>query len=84
MNNELHKVMKNARNTYHYHLRKCKKNEDIIRRNNLLNACINGNGDLFSEIKKTRKTTPIIASTIDGTSHCIEEHFMRTYKALYN
>ena len=39
-------------NVYHYQLRKCRRTEDIIKRNKLLDPCINNNGDLFEEIKK--------------------------------
>ena len=76
--------MKHARNTYHYQIRKCKKNENIIRKNSLLNACINGNGDLFNEIKKSRRSTLQVASSIDGISHNVEDYFKSTYEALYN
>ena len=56
--------MKHTRNVYHYHLRKCKKAEKSIRRNRLLDACLNGNGELFEEIKKMRKSEPVVASSM--------------------
>ena len=84
LNNELHRIMKKTRNTYHYHIRKCKKSTDIVKRNNLLDACLNGNSDIFKEIKKLRKTTPTVAASIDGNSTEIEEHFRNIYKELYN
>ena len=84
LNTELHNVMKHARNLYHYQLRKCRKNENIIRKNNLLNSCINGNGNILEEIKKCRKSAQISPSSIDGNSVNIENHFRRTYEALYN
>ena len=52
INNELHNIMKRSRNIYHYNIRKCKKAENVIRRNKLLDACLNGNGEIFSEIKR--------------------------------
>ena len=84
LNCQLHNVMKNARNVYHYQLRKCKKHENMIKRNKLLDACINGNGDIFSELKKERKTKQIAASSIDGKVDNVEEHFKQTYEVLYN
>ena len=55
MNNELHKVMRHTRNIYHYTIRKCKRVQETIKRNKLLKACVTGNGDIFTEIKKLRK-----------------------------
>ena len=76
--------MKHTRNVYHYHLRKCKKAEKSIRRNRLLDACLNGNGELFDEIKKMRKSEPVVASSMDGKKEKIEEHFKEIYEDLYN
>ena len=78
INCQLHSVMKHTRNRYHYELRKCKKAENKIRRNQLLNACVNGNGDIFEEIKNIRKSSPATASSMDGHFENIEEHFQRT------
>ena len=84
LNNELHRIMKRSRNIYHYNIRKCKKAENTIRRNKLLDACINGNGDIFNEIKKMRKTKPLIATSMDGNKNQIEDHFKDIYGNLYN
>merc|ERR1711888_4702 len=48
-NTELHKIMKRTRNIYHYHIRKCKKSEEIIKSNKFLDACLNGKGDVYNE-----------------------------------
>ena len=56
INTELHRIMKRCRNIYHYQIRKCKKAENIIRRNKLLDACLNGNREVFKEIKTLRKS----------------------------
>ena len=66
LNTELHQIMKRTRNIYHYQIKKCKKAEDSIRRNKLLDACINGNGDIFKEIKTLRKCKPEVSSSMDG------------------
>ena len=56
LNCELHNVMKDAENQYHYQIRKLKRSENLIKKNRLLDACIiNRNGDLFTEIKNLRK-----------------------------
>jgi len=49
-------------------------------------SCLNNdeNGDIFSEVRKLRRTSPSIASVIDGQSQKIENHFAKIYKKLYN
>ena len=84
LNNELHRIMKRTRNVFHYHVRKLKKSCDIISKNKLLDACINGNGDLFSEIKKMRNSDPMVANTMDGVKVGIADHFKDIYSGLYN
>ena len=46
INNEIHKVMKHTRNIYHYQFKKCKNEEQRIKRVKLLNACLGDGGDL--------------------------------------
>ena len=58
--------MKRTRNIFHYQVRKVKKACDTISKNKLLDACINGNGDLFAEIKKMRNSEPLVANSMDG------------------
>ena len=50
LNTELHKIMKHTRNIYHAHIRKNKRMLDKIKRNALLNACLNGKNGIFCEI----------------------------------
>ena len=76
--------MKKTRNIYHYHFRKCKNAEDRIKRDKLLNACLGEGGDLFKEIKALRKSTTGVATSIDGVSQNIPEHFGTIYSQLYN
>ena len=46
---QVHYIMKRTRNIYHYQVNKCKKAEEKIRKNKLLDACLsNGGGDLFN------------------------------------
>ena len=84
MNTVLHQIMKKTRNLYHYQLKKVKKNEDIIKKNKLLDACVNGNGDIFSEIKKIRSHKNVVASSMDGQNDDIAGHFKGLYSDLYN
>ena len=84
INTALHKVMKRTRNIYHYQIRKSRKITECVRRNALLDACINNNGDIFKEIRKLRKTPAAMSSVIDGKSTNIEGHFAEVYGKLYN
>ena len=76
--------MKRTRNRYHFEYKKCQKAENTIKKSNLLNACLNGHGDLFKEIKKLRKTKKPCSDTINGVSDDIPGHFKSIYKELYN
>ena len=84
INTELHKIMKRTRNLYHYQLKKCQKSENLIKKNNFLDACLNGSADIFTEIKKLRGSSRVVANSIDGKTENIEEHFAGIYKNLYN
>ena len=55
-----------------------------MRRSKLLNACINGEGDLFQELKVLRKSKPAIATSMDGVTVNVQEHFKDKYEALFN
>ena len=83
-NCELHRIMKRTRNLYHYQYKKCKKSEEMIKRNKLLNACLNSDKDLFEEIKKMRRTNEVVASSMDGKTEDIPGHFKEIYSQLYN
>ena len=84
LNTVLHSIMKKSRNTYHFQYRKCKKAEDIIIKSKLLDACINGNGDIFAEIKKLRRAKPTVATSMDGEKDDIPGHFKNIFEDLYN
>ena len=84
MNTQLHNIMKRTRNTYHYHYKKCKKAEEQIKKSKLLSACIGEGGDLFEELKALRKSPPVIATSIDGVTENVPDHFGSIYSTLYN
>lgn len=83
MNNMLHNKMKRTRNIYHYQIRKCKRAVDIIKKNKLLDACVNGNGDIFSELRKMRNVRRKIPEVMDGNKN-VSVRFREVYQSLYN
>ena len=56
----------------------------MIKKNKLLDACLNGTTNIFKEIKKLRNSEPKIATSIDGVDTNINEHFKSIYQQLYN
>ena len=75
--------MKKTRNRYHFEYKKCLKLEDKIRKNKLLDSCMNKGADLFTEIKAMRKANPVIASNMDGSKD-VGKVFKDKYEKLYN
>ena len=53
-------------------------------KNKLLDACLNGKGDVFKEIKSLRATKPMVATSMDGNKSNISDHFKDIYSTLYN
>ena len=86
LNCELHRIMRRTKNIFHYHVKKCKKAEDQIRKQKLLSAVLDPDSDvdLFKEIKSMRKAKATSANKIDDQTEDIEEHFAGIYKELYN
>ena len=84
MNTQVHNIMKRTRNLYHYHFKKCEKAVGKVKRNNLLSACLGEGGDLFAEIKALRKAPAVVATSIDGVSDNVPNHFGKIYSDLYN
>ena len=84
LNCEVHNIMKRTRNIYHYQFKKCKRAEEMVKKNKLLDACLNGGGDIFQEIKQIRNTRQVAATTIDDVKENIPDHFRTIYSDLYN
>ena len=84
INNTLHNIMKKTRNVYHYQIRKCRKAVEALKRDKLLNACINGEGDIFHELKKLRMVSRTVSKTMDGAEEDVSEHFANIYERIYN
>ena len=57
---------------------------ECIKKNAILDACINDKGDIFKEVREMRKTAPTVSSMIDGVTINIETHFANVYEKLYN
>ena len=85
LNTQLHNLMKKTRNIYHFHIRKGKRKINTLKKNSLLDACFgNQNMDIFTEIKKLRKCSSTVATTIGGMREDIPNHFANIYEDLYN
>ena len=55
----------------------------MVRKNKLIDACLNGNGDVFEEIRKMRKVNKSLPHTMDGQTN-VTERFKKVYQKLYN
>ena len=86
-NTNLHQVMKSTRNQYHYAIRRVKQQESKIRKDQMLQDCLNGKiNDLLKHIKNSRKNKSSYAENIDGISGSdnISSHFQSIYKEIFN
>ena len=57
---------------------------EALKRDKLLNACINGEGDIFHELKKLRMVSCTVSKTMDGAQEDVSEHFANVYERIYN
>ena len=64
LNTELNRIMKRARNAYHIQIRKNKKLAENLKRNAFLQACLDNKCNIFSLIRKERKTTNSIPTVM--------------------
>ena len=72
--------MKKTHNLYHLHIRKNKRMLDNIKRNDLLNCCLNGKGNIFDEVKKSGKSQQTFATSIDNVTDNIPRHLQQFTK----
>ena len=84
LNTTLHTIMKKSRNRYHLILRKKKRCIDRMKRDKMLNSCIENDGNIFEEIKRMRKCHQTPATTIDDVSDNIPTYMAGKYEKLYN
>lgn len=78
--------MKQAKNRYHYQIRKCRRVERFLKNQKIIENCLENDSDLFQEIKKQRsKQNDADNVTIDGSSgEDVPETFAKIYKELFN
>ena len=79
--------MKHSRNQYHYAVRRAKRNEETIRNNKFVEACLDGNiDDLLKEVKRMRGKSATNSTVIDGKTgdDKIANHLKNIYADLYN
>ena len=88
LNCEIHNVMKHTRNQYHYAVRKVKKNEAIIKQDNMLVSFLDGKvPNLIKQLKSQRSDFKShVPSHMDGQvgNDNIANHFADKYCNLYN
>ena len=85
INTELHRIMKRAKNIFHYQVRRCRRVEDYLKNNKIDENCLENDTDLFEEIKKQRKVGSDDDVTIDGAAgKDIPNEFAKVYKELYH
>ena len=86
INTELHRIAKQTKNRFHYQIRKCRRVENFLRNQKIVENCIENDSDLFKEIKKQRsKQSDSKDVTIDGASgDDIPDTFANIYKELFN
>ena len=84
-NTVLHSIMKKTRNRLHYQIRKCKRVEKFIKNKKLVENCLEGENDIFAEIKRQRGKETEESVTIDGADGAnIPNKFADVYEELYN
>ena len=84
MNCHLHVIMKRTRNRYHLVIRRKKRLLQRMKRDNMLQSCINNDGSIFDAIKKQRKCEQTFPSMIDGHTEDIPGYLADKYEKLYN
>ena len=84
MNCNLHEIMKRTRNAYHLIIRKKKRLLERMRRNDMLQNCLDNDGGIFEAIKQQRRCKQTCASTIDGHKEDIADYLASKYESLYN
>ena len=87
LNCQLHNVMKSTRNKYHYVIRKIRKRDKLIRKQNLIEDCLHGNvNNIFKKIKAVRKNESSSSNSMDGVfgKDNIADLFRNKYETIYN
>ena len=86
-NTDLHWNMKHSRNQQMYAIRRAKQNEDKLRKDKFVAACLNGEvSDILKDLKSARTGNSAPAGSIDGITggKDIADHFSSIYSQIYN
>ena len=83
---DLHTQYQTSKMQYKYAIRRLKRVKDRIQSNKFVDQLMNGNVNIFNEIKKFRGHTNNLSSCVDGHSSSdeISEHFAEIYSELYS
>ena len=85
LNTELHKIMKNTRNKYHYRVRKCREAQTMLKNIKIVGNCFENDADIFSEMRKSRQTKSDVTVIVDGKCNDeIPNAFGKVYGELLN
>ena len=78
-------MLKTTKNTFHYQIRRCRRVEDFIKNQKIVENCIDSDSELFEVIKKQRKGDSDDDVTINGASgKDIPAEFAKVYEELFN
>ena len=84
INCHLHTIMKKTRNRYHLIIRKKRRLLERMKRDNMLQSCLENDGNIFDDIKRQRKCKQTFSTTIDEDTDDIPEYLADKYEGLYN
>ena len=78
--------MKKSKQQYKYSIRRLKKCNEIMERENFLESLLSSSGDIFKEIRRFRGKAQTVSSKIDNATEAtaIANVFAEKYKNLYN
>ena len=76
--------MKKTRNRYHLIIRKNRRLPERMKRDNMLQSCLENDGNIFDDIKRQRKCKQTFHTTIDEHTDDIPEYLAGKYEGLYN
>ena len=84
LNCQLHTIMKKTRNRYHLLIRKKQRLLDRIKRDEMIDACLRNDTNIFDMMKKKRKCGNTVPTSIDGETDDIPRYLASKYEKLYS
>ena len=75
-----------SRNQFKFAKRRCVNAAEAIKKDRFVQACLDGGENVFSELKKLKKTPNFTSAKVDGHTdeNSIADHFKNIYTELYN